>query len=66
MKVVSLTWNYFSPGPLPLDSALWVAIFSDAITLVRSDRFYTVVSTNYIRVDNIENLKWCRTGTQIL
>ena len=32
------------PGPKPLDAALWVAIFSDAITLVRSDRFYTVVS----------------------
>lgn len=30
------------PGPSELDSALWVAIFSDAITLVRSDRFYTV------------------------
>ena len=34
-----------SPGPSDLDSALWAAIFSDAITLVRSDRFYTVVST---------------------
>ena len=33
------------PGPSDLDSALWAAIFSDAITLVRSDRFYTVVST---------------------
>lgn len=32
------------PGPSGLDSALWTAIFSDAITLVRSDRFYTVVS----------------------
>lgn len=32
------------PGPSGLDSALWSAIFSDAITLVRSDRFYTVVS----------------------
>lgn len=31
------------PGPSGLDSALWTAIFSDAITLVRSDRFYTVV-----------------------
>jgi hypothetical protein len=31
------------PGPSDLDSALWAAIFSDAITLVRSDRFYTVV-----------------------
>ncbi|KAG8527867.1 uncharacterized protein KY384_006783 [Bacidia gigantensis] len=30
------------PGPSDVDSALWVAIFSDAITLVRSDRFYTV------------------------
>ncbi|RFN54271.1 heme peroxidase [Fusarium flagelliforme] len=30
------------PGPSDLDSALWAAIFSDAITLVRSDRFYTV------------------------
>ncbi|KAI1329875.1 heme peroxidase-domain-containing protein [Xylariaceae sp. FL0255] len=30
------------PGPSGLDSALWAAIFSDAITLVRSDRFYTV------------------------
>ena len=34
------------PGPSDLDSALWSAIFSDAITLVRSDRFYTVVCTN--------------------
>ncbi len=25
------------PGPSDLDSALWAAIFSDAITLVRSD-----------------------------
>ncbi|KAK0742920.1 heme peroxidase, partial [Schizothecium vesticola] len=30
------------PGPSDLDSALWAAIFSDVITLVRSDRFYTV------------------------
>ena len=30
------------PGPSGLDSTLWTAIFSDAITLVRSDRFYTV------------------------
>ena len=30
------------PGPSDIDSALWSAIFSDAITLVRSDRFYTV------------------------
>ncbi|KAK4657665.1 hypothetical protein QC762_0030400 [Podospora pseudocomata] len=30
------------PGPRDVDSALWAAIFSDAITLVRSDRFYTV------------------------
>ena len=41
------------PGPNGVDSALWAAIFSDAITLVRSDRFYTVVSdehvTTYIR-----------------
>ena len=33
------------PGPKESNSALWTAIFSDAITLVRSDRFYTVVST---------------------
>ena len=32
------------PGPKESNSALWTAIFSDAITLVRSDRFYTVVS----------------------
>ena len=32
------------PGPNESNSALWTAIFSDAITLVRSDRFYTVVS----------------------
>ena len=30
------------PGPQNATSALWIAIFSDAITLVRSDRFYTV------------------------
>ena len=30
------------PGPSGVDSALWAAIFSDAITLVRSDRFYTI------------------------
>lgn len=30
------------PGPAQANSALWTAIFSDAITLVRSDRFYTV------------------------
>jgi hypothetical protein len=30
------------PGPSEASSALWSAIFSDAITLVRSDRFYTV------------------------
>lgn len=30
------------PGPGQASSALWTAIFSDAITLVRSDRFYTV------------------------
>ena len=32
------------PGPSELNSALWSAIFSNAITLARSDRFYTVVS----------------------
>lgn len=32
------------PGPADRTYALWSAIFSDAITLVRSDRFYTVVS----------------------
>lgn len=32
------------PGPNEKNFALWAAIFSDAITLVRSDRFYTVVS----------------------
>ena len=30
------------PGPAEANSALWAAIFADAITLVRSDRFYTV------------------------
>ncbi|KAK6343416.1 hypothetical protein TWF730_011005 [Orbilia blumenaviensis] len=30
------------PGPQISDSTLWSAIFSDAVTLVRSDRFYTV------------------------
>lgn len=30
------------PGPSDVSSTLWAAIFSDAITLVRSDRFYTV------------------------
>ena len=35
------------PGPREKDLALWAAIFSDAITLVRSDRFYTVVSFAY-------------------
>ncbi|KAF7545463.1 hypothetical protein G7Z17_g9144 [Cylindrodendrum hubeiense] len=30
------------PGPSEKEFALWAAIFSDAITLVRSDRFYTV------------------------
>ncbi|KAK6346772.1 hypothetical protein TWF696_006881 [Orbilia brochopaga] len=30
------------PGPQLVDSTLWSAIFSDAVTLVRSDRFYTV------------------------
>lgn len=30
------------PGPSEASSALWTAIFSDAITLVRSDRFYTI------------------------
>ena len=34
------------PGPSDVDSALWAAIFSDAITLVRSDRFYTVVRSD--------------------
>ena len=35
------------PGPSDTASALWAAIFSDAITLVRSDRFYTVVSVQH-------------------
>ncbi|KAI9723451.1 MAG: hypothetical protein M1828_004181 [Chrysothrix sp. TS-e1954] len=38
----SLEGKDADPGPSGLDSALWAAIFSDAITLVRSDRFYTV------------------------
>ena len=37
------------PGPSESNSALWTAIFSDAITLVRSDRFYTVVSIPKLR-----------------
>lgn len=32
------------PGPSDVSSALWAAIFSDAVALVRSNRFYTVVS----------------------
>ena len=32
------------PGPSEVDSALWAAIPADAICLVLSDRFYTVVS----------------------
>lgn len=32
------------PGPKKDTYTLWSAIFSDAVTLVRSDRFYTVVS----------------------
>lgn len=31
-------------GPNNGSTALWGGIFGDAITLVRSDRFYTVVS----------------------
>ena len=42
------------PGPTGLDSALWSAIFSDAITLIRSDRFYTVV-----RIVMRHSLLWC-------
>ena len=37
------------PGPSESNSALWSAIFSVAITLVRSDRFYTVVSKSEIQ-----------------
>ena len=33
-----------NPGPSESNSALWSAIFPDAITLARSDRFYTVVN----------------------
>ena len=33
-------------GPSDVSSALWAVIFSDAITLVRSDRFYTAVSSD--------------------
>jgi hypothetical protein len=52
------------PGPSDLDSALWAAIFSDAITLVRSDRFYTVVS--FISSENRKIANETRIGTQIL
>lgn len=31
-------------GPNSSPTALWAGVFSDAVTLVRSDRFYTVVS----------------------
>lgn len=48
LERVSLTpKSMSSPGPSDVDAALWAAIFSDAITLVRSDRFYTVVSAAY-------------------
>ena len=44
------------PGPSKVDSALWAAIFSDAITLVRSDRFYTVVSLSLCQKMHEETL----------
>lgn len=32
-------------------TALWRGVFSDAVTLVRSDRFYTIVSTPFTRLN---------------
>lgn len=32
-------------------TALWRGVFSDAVTLVRSDRFYTIVSTPFMRLN---------------
>ena len=56
------------PGPSDTSSALWAAIFSDAITLVRSDRFYTVVCTDLTQAWCIELTRLIehRTGTRIL
>jgi hypothetical protein len=51
------------PGPTGVDAALWAAIFSDAVTLVRSDRFYTTVSL-IMRCQRKENLTLPRIGTQ--
>ena len=33
-------------GPNGSPTALWAGVFCDAVTLVRSDRFYTVVSVH--------------------
>ena len=54
------------PGPSDVDSALWAAIFSDAITLVRSDRFYTVVSFSEDLNNRPPTLNTHRTGIPIL
>ena len=50
------------PGPSDTDSALWTAIFSDAITLVRSDRFYTVESSTS-STNTLRPPLWSKSGT---
>ena len=67
LEQVSLTsQSMSSPGPSDVDSALWAAIFSDAITLVRSDRFYTVVGAALQLNWEYRDTNMTRTGTQIL
>ena len=35
-------------GPNEGGTALWAGVFCDAVTLVRSDRFYTVVRPPFV------------------
>lgn len=49
-------------GPNKEGTALWRAVFSDAVTLVRSDRFYTtgeliIYRTSLVRIITDENIK---------
>ena len=55
-------------GPKKQETALWRAIFSDAVTLVRSDRFYTtgeptIYNSSFVRTSANETTK---TGTWVL
>jgi hypothetical protein len=51
-------------GPNGTGTALWSGVFCDAVTLVRSDRFYTLVSSFLLCVLALVKLKLTIVGLE--